>query len=238
MSDPSCRAFRELLGVYVVGAIEPAERAAVDAHLGQCYECREELAALAVLPALLHRVTPEEAERIAASSQVAGDHSADLLNSLLRRVGARRRSRRVRAAFATAAAIVIAAGGAAAVTQALAPGTPVGLAGSHHPGKHSAVVELASLRKDGIYVMVRYSKATWGTPMSVRASGLPEWTNCKFWVVTKAGRQILVGGWTVGADGQNLWYPVRTSIARSEVGGFVLAASGKTWSKVLRIPAA
>ncbi len=37
MSDPSCGAFRELLGVYVVGAIEPGERAAVDAHLSHCY---------------------------------------------------------------------------------------------------------------------------------------------------------------------------------------------------------
>ena len=44
MSDPSCRTFRESLGIYVVGAIEPSERAAVDAHLSQCPECREELA--------------------------------------------------------------------------------------------------------------------------------------------------------------------------------------------------
>ena len=33
MSDPACRTFRQLLGVYVVGAIEPAERTLVDAHL-------------------------------------------------------------------------------------------------------------------------------------------------------------------------------------------------------------
>lgn len=239
MSDPSCRAVRELLGVYVVGAIEPAERAIVDAHLSQCYDCREELAALAVLPALLHRVTPEEAERIAASSQASEDQPADLLNSLLRQVGARRRSRRLKAAFTTAAAILIAAGGAAATTQALTGSSVAN--GPPGPGvstPSTTGVDLVSLRKDGIYVMVRYSKATWGTPMSVRVTGLPEWTSCRFWVVTRAGRRILVGAWTVGSQGQELWYPVRATIPKSQVGGFVLAASGKTWSKVLRIPAA
>ena len=92
MSDPSCRTYRELLGVYVVGAIEPAERADVDAHLAQCYECREELAGLALLPALLHRVPLEEAERIAASEPPVGqeDPAPEILASLLRRAGARR----------------------------------------------------------------------------------------------------------------------------------------------------
>src|SRR5258708_29043905 len=97
MSDPSCRTFRELLGVYVVGAIEPAERAAVDAHLSQCYECREELAALARLPALLHRVHAAEAERILLTSPPQSDPaepSAEMLDPLLARVVAKRRTRR------------------------------------------------------------------------------------------------------------------------------------------------
>ncbi len=64
MSDPACRRFRELLGVYVVGAIEPNERSLLDTHLNQCYGCREELAGLAVLPALLHRIPLSEAEQL------------------------------------------------------------------------------------------------------------------------------------------------------------------------------
>ncbi len=35
-SGPACREMRQLLGVYVVGAIDPAERALVDDHLGEC----------------------------------------------------------------------------------------------------------------------------------------------------------------------------------------------------------
>ncbi len=45
-----CRDIRHALGVYVLGAIDPAERATVDAHLSTCPECREELAGLAGLP--------------------------------------------------------------------------------------------------------------------------------------------------------------------------------------------
>ncbi len=33
-SGPACRDVRQLLGVYVVGAIDPAERSVVDEHLG------------------------------------------------------------------------------------------------------------------------------------------------------------------------------------------------------------
>ena len=41
-----CPEARISLGVYVLGAIDPAERALVDAHLAACRECRDELAGL------------------------------------------------------------------------------------------------------------------------------------------------------------------------------------------------
>ena len=42
-----CTDARLSLGVYVLGAIDPAERALVDAHLLTCRDCRDELAGLA-----------------------------------------------------------------------------------------------------------------------------------------------------------------------------------------------
>jgi tartrate dehydratase beta subunit/fumarate hydratase class I family protein len=226
MSDPSCRAFRELLGVYVVGAIEPAERAAVDAHLSGCYECREELANLAVLPALLHRVPAEEVERmVAAGPETAGqdEPSHELLDSLLAKVGAKRRSRRVRALFTTAAAIIIAAGGAAAITQAVSP--------SSAP---ATSLEVAALHEHGVDVTVHYGRGGWdSTTMWVRAAGIPQGTQCQMWVVTTSGRRIWAGGWLLGPGGSKLWYPVRADIPESSLKGFVLAAG----SKVLSIPA-
>ena len=58
-----CADVRQALGVYVVRAIDPAERVLVDQHLAVCPECRAELAGLVRLPALLSRITLEEAER-------------------------------------------------------------------------------------------------------------------------------------------------------------------------------
>ncbi len=49
----SCEEAREALGGYVLGALDPDERAVVAAHLGACPECAAEHARLAALPALL-----------------------------------------------------------------------------------------------------------------------------------------------------------------------------------------
>jgi hypothetical protein len=45
------------LGVYVLGALGPAERALVQAHVAGCPACREELVLLAGLPGLLARLS-------------------------------------------------------------------------------------------------------------------------------------------------------------------------------------
>ena len=68
-----CTDARLSLGVYVLGAIDPAERALVDAHLATCRDCRDELAGLAGLPALLARVNPDEISRICADDTVGAD---------------------------------------------------------------------------------------------------------------------------------------------------------------------
>jgi anti-sigma factor RsiW len=68
----SCREIRHALGVYVLGAIEPGDRAQVDEHLATCADCREELASLAGLPALLRRVPTAEAERLAVRAGRGG----------------------------------------------------------------------------------------------------------------------------------------------------------------------
>lgn len=61
-----CSGARLSLGVYVLGAIDPAERTLVDSHLATCRDCRDELAGLAGLPALLARVGTEEAIALSA----------------------------------------------------------------------------------------------------------------------------------------------------------------------------
>jgi len=113
-----CQEARISLGVYVLGAIDPAERALVDAHLATCRDCRDELAGLAGLPALLARVSTEEAIALAdtggplaAAADEAAEPPRELLATVLDLTAARRRRRRWReAGVGIAAALVIAAG--------------------------------------------------------------------------------------------------------------------------------
>ena len=44
--NEGCRERRIALGAYVLGALEPAEGAEIEAHLADCAGCREELAGL------------------------------------------------------------------------------------------------------------------------------------------------------------------------------------------------
>src|SRR5215468_6671040 len=69
MTKPmECADARVALGVYVLGAIDTVERTQVDAHLAGCHDCRDELAGLAGLPALLSRVDAAEAMALAESA--------------------------------------------------------------------------------------------------------------------------------------------------------------------------
>ena len=54
-SSGECADIRVQLGIYVFGAITPADRAPVVRHLATCPNCRDELVGLAALPGLLLR---------------------------------------------------------------------------------------------------------------------------------------------------------------------------------------
>ena len=227
MSDPACRRFRELLGVYVVGAIEPNERSLLDEHLNQCYGCREELAGLAVLPALLHRIPVSEAEQLAQPGPDAVDPdnpAPRVLSRLLVEVRARQRSRRFRTVLAAAAALIIAVSGSVAVSTVI----------NHQSGNDTISLDRVFVKQGAISGEVKYGQSTSGTVIWVHVHGVPEWTNCKLFVQTAGGRTQLIGGWLVGQDGGQLWYPSQAKVRETMVTGFVLKAGGKV---LLRFPA-
>lgn len=227
MSDPACRNFRELLGVYVVGAIEPNERSMLDAHLSQCYGCREELAGLAVLPALLHRIPVAEAEEIAGTGHLGADqeHPAPrVLSGLMADVRAKRRTNRLRSVLAAAAAVIVAAGGSVAVSTAL----------NESPHVVSTMLEVVHAHNGAISGVVRYGKSPWGAEIETRVSGIPAGTHCEFWVTTADGRTQLVGGWlVVGPGNGNLWYPSNADVPAASIVRFTVTSGGKV---LLRFP--
>jgi hypothetical protein len=228
ISGPACREIRQLLGVYVVGAIDPAERPIVDEHLGQCASCRDELAGLAGLPAMLSRVPAADVEQLALAPSglpEMAEPSAELLNSLLRRVSVKRRSRVWRGAVAVAASAAIAAGVATAATQL--GGSPV--------ASRANEVAIAANAQTHVAAVVDYAATPWAsTAMRVQVSGIKTGTRCQFWVVGKNGR-VYAGAWTVRPSyGQRPWYSVSSSVPASAVHSFQITSAGKV---LVTIPA-
>jgi predicted lipoprotein with Yx(FWY)xxD motif len=106
----ACAGIQAQLGVYLTGSIAPADRAAVVRHLATCADCRDELAGLASLPALIRRPPAREAAQSPGPAQDAEAGPAllgRLLGSVTRR---RRRRRRLLAAAAVTLAAVAALG--------------------------------------------------------------------------------------------------------------------------------
>jgi hypothetical protein len=225
VTGPPCREIRQLLGVYVVGAIDPAERALVDEHLEWCQDCRGELSGLAGLPALLGRVPLADAERLAEGDYSVPDlsePSAELLGGLLERVAARRRRRRWRGVLALAAAVAIAAGGAAGVVSAL------------QPSSSRPATEAVQASNDGVTAQVSYSATPWhGSAMRIGVMGISPGTRCEFWVVGPGGRRWQAGAWTIGQGYNEHWFWVSSPVAASQVSGFQITARGRT---VISIP--
>jgi len=226
-----CGDIRQALGVYVVGAIDPAERAMVDAHLAQCPGCREELAGLAGLPALLGRVPLGDAERFALDSDELRDLEeppAELLDSLLRQIAGRRRARRWRGLAVAAAAAVIAVGGGIGGGILISGGpSPAPSAAAHAPKQQAELVR-GSNPATHVTAAVYYSPGGSGTTMQVQVSGIPNGTHCQFWMTTTSGQRLLVGGWTVNGNHDNgNWYQAASRIATAKVRSFDIRASGK-----------
>jgi hypothetical protein len=228
MSGLACREIRLALGVYVVGAIDPAERAIVDAHLSHCPACREELAGLAGLPALLGRVPAGDAERLALDNAELKDLEeppARLLGSLLDEVAARRRSRRWRVITAAAAAAVIAVGGGLAGGLAVSDslGQPPASGHAGEPEFVQGVNHQAHITAD-----VSYAPAASGTTIVVRVTGIAPGTHCQFWVVRSDGKRWLAGAWTVPYGQPPAYWPASSPISAARVGSFLVTSHGKT----------
>src|SRR6185436_2760343 len=86
--------YAELDGAYVLGALCPSERADFENHMRTCDVCRESVAALAVLPGLLGRLSAETVEQFAPSTEAPVTAPTTLLPGLLTVATQRRRKER------------------------------------------------------------------------------------------------------------------------------------------------
>ena len=228
-----CRDIRHALGVYVLGAIDPAERSVVDAHLSTCPECREELAGLAGLPALLRRIPVGEAQQLAdddvdelpgAGPAGAEVPSEEMLRSLLARTTRARQARRWRG-LAAAAAVVLVAGVAGAAGWS-ATHDSEGDADSSAVAAHFTSAT-ATNPATHVAATVRYAAKDWGTVLDTQVKNVPTGARCQLVVTDSSGHSTVVGGWTTSYDEAGVWYPGSAPIALDSVRSFEITSQGK-----------
>ena len=203
----NCAEARPSLGVYVLGAIDPAERSLVDAHLTTCRDCRDELAGLAGLPALLARVNPDEISRICADDAVhpmaSYDHPPEeLLGTVLGLAEARRRRNRWRFLSVAAAVLVIAVGLFAGLKSATSTTTTRVIPNTAMAWESAQGTNHVT----GATADVAYTHQLWGNQFQVLVDHVPEGTTCQLWVVHPDGSRTQVAAWTTAQDEGTVWY--------------------------------
>jgi putative zinc finger protein len=234
-----CHEARVSLGVYVLGAIDPAERAQVDAHVATCRDCRDELAGLAGLPALLARVSTEEAIALAAVDGPfpvdmggAPEPPRELLATVLDLTAARRRRRRWRdASLGVAAALIIAVGVFGGLRLGSSPAQPSTVAGQAglYVGAPNGPMETVTGKSGDMTATISYTPMGWGTQLDAKVNGIPVGTNCQLWVIDANGNRVLAGNWVTDNDEGKVWYPGSAGLASKNVAAFqITVGHGKT----------
>jgi Putative zinc-finger len=239
MQQMDCAEARLSLGVYVLGAIDPAERAMVDSHLAGCRDCRDELAGLAGIPALLSRVGAEEAfalaesdgppAGLAAAGQTVAEPPRELLATVIDLTSARRRRRRLRdASLGVAAALIIAAGvfGGLRLGSSAPQATQ---ASAQFPGPASGPWQTATGQSQGMTATVMYRPMGWGSQLAAKVSGIPVGTTCQIWVLGPGGTRTLAGSWVTDNREGTVWYPASAAMSDGQMHGFVITV-GKSSS--------
>jgi hypothetical protein len=164
------------LGVYALGAAEPAERALVEAHLAGCPACRAELAHLEPLPGLLARVP---LSLLGAGSPAPAPARI-------------RRGRAVPWRVVAVTASVAAAAGAAAGFRLAQP----------DPSSAPAAITLTGANPAAhVYVTITLTGTSWGTSIRLVARGLPLNVPCRLIARSRTGGSEVTGVWNAWSAG-------------------------------------
>lgn len=240
-----CTDVRTALGSYVLGSLDAGERARVETHLADCPACRDELAGLAGLPAMLGRVDERQLEQIAGPPP-------ELLEGLLARAAERRRGplgrpgrgggRAARWAPLAAAACLLLAVGVlfggfllpfgprdAASTPAVPASPSVSAPPSGAPSGEGDVERIAAENPETDvkgYVLLR--KKQWGTEVELHLSGVPKGSHCRMLVIARDGRRDALGSWYVPYDEGYGEYRGSTMFPRGQLFSFeIVGLDGK-----------
>ena len=210
------RRWREMLGAYVVGDLGGEERAALQAHLDGCGECRAEVRELEPVAAALAEADP----RLFGAEEPRPP--ADLLEQTLSRVEharrfgdelqRRRRNRLIgRSAFAAAAAALLVAVGLFAVVPGVTgpPMEPVAFSGA--PAGVEAEADLID--------------HTWGTETVLVVSGLEDGETYELVLRDEEGGAVPSGAF-IGTGEKPIECRMNAALLREDATGLEVRTAG------------
>jgi anti-sigma factor RsiW len=206
MKGDDCRGWRESLGALVLGQLDDVERAATEAHLEGCPECRAELDLLAPVARALPLADPD---RLAAAPAPPRSLAHRIARGIAAEKRARRRKRlRIGIGVATAAAC-------AGVAAALIFG-----GGGSSPMRAPVVRQVAFTSVPrGVQLDATLDPRPWGSEISLRVRGVTPGTRCEVWLRRGDGTRVPAGSFRYryegGSDAAELSSALRPSQARA-----------------------
>lgn len=193
------------LGVYVLGAADPAERRRLEAHLPDCQACQTELGRLAPLPGLLAAIPQAMREPTRSAGGQARRPRRPLAH------------RGVRRSWAAAAAAVVAAG----VTGGLWLSSSTS---GHQPG---LVTLTGTNPATHVSATATLTATSWGTSIQLQVRGAPENVECRLVIHSQDGRTEVSGAWDAWRHGP-LSIPASASWSPSDIASLQVTTASKT----------
>jgi Putative zinc-finger len=181
MKTENCRDWRESLGAYALGHISMQERAALEAHLEGCPECRAEVNSLSGVALLLPHADPERFGPAPQPSPELGKRIEATIAADRQVIHKRRRRRRFGLALSGG---VAAAAVAAVLALVILPG------GSELTPRQR--VQFASL-PSGVTINATLEPHAFGTEIHMYVSGIRSGTLCKVFLRGPGGASYPAG---------------------------------------------
>lgn len=202
---------RDMTAAYVLGALDPAERAEIEHHLESCDACRDDVVSFAPLPAVLGRIDADDVED--EPSSWGADVLVDAVRTDVDRLGRSRRRWQRAAGLAAAAALVL---GAALL---------VGEDGA--PDQRSDGVELAvATSSPATSAEVVATELAWGTYLHLAAEDLPRRASYEMWTVDQAGAWQPVGSWGPTPEGRAV-LGCSTALSLADIDRIVITSANR-----------
>ena len=220
MTTDECRVWRERLGALVLGQLGPQERAATEAHLEGCPDCRAEADALAPIAAVLQRADPE---RLTPTPSLP----PGLADRIARRIAAERRAARRRK---VRLGLVLGAAAAAATAAVLLALSLTGSPNTTPPAQTVAFQHLPS----GVSVSASLQSRPWGSDVQVHVRGFPPGTLCMVWLRGADGERIPAGSFRYVYAGETDEAELSSALDPPHVTAVGLEAGSRTF--VAHIP--